>query len=369
MSTLLKTTPKQDGFYAPIESTEHHQTWMIWPHRKDNWNWRARPARRVFAKIANKISKHEPVKMLVTKKDYKFAKKLLSKRVELVVTKYNDSWARDLGPLFLTNDKGERRAVNFHFNGWGLQNSELAKDLKWNYETDDEVSVKIAKHSKVDYYQAPIVLEGGSVHCDGDGTIYTTEECLLNPNRNPNLTKAQIEKYLKEYLNAKKVIWIPRGVFHDETSGHVDNLLHVVNPGHVILTWTDDVNDPQHERSVQAYNFLKKVTDAKGRKIQITKLHQPSSLFIRALEARKNESSEVCFATKKIRHFRMPASYANFYIINDAVVVPIFGDKQWDRNAVKVLSNCFPDRKVIPIYARQVLLGGGNIHCITQHEI
>ncbi|MBW3058973.1 hypothetical protein D6D54_05095 [Spiroplasma poulsonii] len=173
---------------------------MLWPHMKDNWHDDSRPARATFAKIANAISKYEPVKMIINYEDSTEARAMLDENVILVEIKHFDSWDRDMGPLYVINKQGERRVVNFQFNGWGMQNvPEInTPDFKWDYTVDDQVSKVISENSDFDYYQAPMVLEGGSIHQDGDGTIYTTEECLLNPNRNPHLTKTQIEEYLKQ---------------------------------------------------------------------------------------------------------------------------------------------------------------------------
>lgn len=284
-------------FFAPIESIEHKGTWMIWPLMKDDWQKECQPARTVFAKIANSINKHEPVKIIINKSNWNETRKLLDPTIKLIDIKYQDSWARDMGPIYLINKKGQRRAIHFHFTAWGMKNEPSVNPpgWNWNYEIDNKVGIEMTKNSNIDYYQAPIVLEGGSIHQDGEGTIYTTEEYLLNPNRNPDLTKEEIEEHLKQYLNAQKIIWIPRGVYNDETSGHVDNLLHIITPGHVVLTWTDDKNDPQYERSLEALTFLKNSTDAKGRKIKVTKLHQPAPLFITKSEAENREKSPRIF--------------------------------------------------------------------------
>ncbi|WP_425379535.1 agmatine deiminase family protein [Spiroplasma endosymbiont of Stenodema calcarata] len=218
MSKLLTTTPKQDGFYLPAETNSHLRTWMMWPHMKDNWQKNAFPAQKIFTLIAKIISNYEPVQMIVNEENYSRAKKMLGNvNVNLLELNYYDSWARDLGALYLVNAHGERRAVSFQFNGWGMSNSPILKEKQfvWDYTIDNQVSIKMAKISGVKYYSCPfLVLEGGSIHTDGEGTLYTTEECLLNPNRNPNLTKAEIEAYLIQYLNVEKIIWIPQGMFN-----------------------------------------------------------------------------------------------------------------------------------------------------------
>ena len=369
MSKLLTTTPKQDGFYWPAETNNHLRTWMMWPHMKDSWQKDAFPAQKIFTLIAKIISTYEPVEMIVNEENYSRAKKMMGNaNVNLLKLKYYDSWARDLGALYLVNETGDRRAVSFQFNGWGMQNSLVLKEQQfvWDYKVDNQVAIAMARASGLDYYTCPLVLEGGSVHTDGEGTLYTTEECLLNLNRNPKLTKKEIEEYLKQYLNVEKIIWIPRGMYSDETSGHINNLLHVIEPGHLLLNWTDNKIDPQYERSLEALLLLEKTIDAKGRSLKITKLHQPTPLFLTKREASERENS--IRLKHRIAGFRMPASYLNFHLVNKALILPIFGDPIWDQNAITVLQKCFPSREVIPVYAREVLLGGGGIHCITQTE-
>jgi len=195
-------------------------------------------------------------------------------------------------------------------------------DFKWDYTVDDQVSKVISENSDFDYYQAPMVLEGGSIHQDGDGTIYTTEECLLNPNRNPDLSKAEIEAALKQYLNIKKVIWLPYGIFNDETRGHIDNMCCVVKQGTVLLAWTDDQNDPQYERSLAALKVLETTTDAMGRKIKVIKLPIPTPMY-----TTREDTSDIVdkeHVKARLENTRLAGSYVNFYITNGAIILPIF---------------------------------------------
>jgi len=209
------------------------------------------------------------------------------------------------------------------------------------------------------------VLEGGSIHVDGKGTLYTTEECLLDEGRNSTLSKAEIEVVLADYLNIEKVIWLPRGVFNDETNGHVDNIMTVVRPGEVILTWTDDKNDPQYEISNEAYDVLMTEKDARGRSLKVHKLHQPNPILITKEESEGVDAVEGTLP--RLEGDRLAASYVNFLIVNKGVVVPVFNDEH-DQSALQQLSEIFPDRKIVGVYAREILLGGGNIHCITQQQ-
>lgn len=233
------------------------------------------------------------------------------------------------------------------------------------WDLDDDVARRVAELEGIDRYKAPFVLEGGSIHVDGEGTCITTEECLLSPGRNPDLTQAEIEVYLKQYLNIEKVLWIPRGVHNDETTGHVDNLACFLRPGVIALTWTDDKTDPQYERSVEAYDYLKSITDAQGRRLEIHKIHQPDPILITVEEAVGVQAMEGTLPRKA--GDRMAASYVNFYFCNGGAIVPTFNDAH-DIAALEKLRSLLPNRKVVGIPAREILLGGGNIHCITQQQ-
>nr|WP_156902656.1 agmatine deiminase [[Acholeplasma] multilocale] len=351
MKKIINSTPRKDGFWMPGETEQHKGTWMIWPENTLNWPGGGKPAQRTFAKIANTIVKYEPLTMIVSAEQFDNARARLDYRIKLVEMKTNDAWARDTGLTYLKNSKGEIRAVDWIFNGWGG----AGNGVTISCELDDKIARKMAEIAGADYYRANFVLEGGSIHVDGEGTLYTTEECLLNKNRNPHLTKLEIESNLKEYLGVEKVIWLPLGVFNDETNGHIDNMLHVVEPGHVVLTWTYDIKDPQYKISSLALKILENQTDAKGRKIKVTKLLQPTTMHYT-----KEEVDEIDYTNgQRLRDYeaRLPGSYANFYIINGAVILPIF-DNENDQNAIDVISKLFPDRVVEPILAREVLLGG-----------
>jgi agmatine deiminase len=212
-----------------------------------------------------------------------------------------------------------------------------------------------------------MVLEGGSIHVDGEGTCLTTEECLLNSNRNPNMNKDEIEEQLKLYLGVEKVIWLPRGLYgDDDTNGHIDNMCCFVKPGVVLLHWVDDVNDKQHERSAEAFEVLSKATDAKGRTLSILKIHAPGPLFFT-----HDEVSGLVQNNAVVRYegHRLAASYVNFFIANGGIIAPAFGDLVADKAAEEVFRSAFPTHKVVMIQsAREILLGGGNIHCITQQQ-
>ncbi|XP_073040481.1 agmatine deiminase isoform X2 [Primulina eburnea] len=284
----------------------------------------------------------------------------------------NDSWLRDTGPTFVvknritdTENQGSRIAgIDWNFNGYGGVDEGCYQD----WSLDLLITRKVLEIEKLPRFPHSMILEGGSIHVDGEGTCLTTEECLLNKNRNPGLTKRQIEDELKSYLGVKKVIWLPHGLFgDDDTNGHIDNMCCFVRPGAVLLSWTDDDSDPQYERSVEALSVLAKATDAKGRKLEIIKLHVPGPLYMTDEEASALEQDGN--ATPRVAGMRLAASYVNFYIANGAIIAPQFGDEKWDDQALRVLSLAFPDREIVGVAgAREIVLGGGNIHCITQQQ-
>ena len=360
-SNLLTSLPCTDGFRMPAEFEPHAKTWMLWPERPDNWRAAARYAQRAFVDVADAISQFEPVVIGVNPGQYENARKLLPEYVKLAEIPNDDAWMRDCGPTFVVNNMGNVRGIDWIFNAWGGLQSGLY--TSWNL--DDAVPVKVLELEGLDRYKAPIVLEGGSIHVDGQGTLITTEECLLNPNRNPTLTKEEIEQILMSYLGISKVIWLGKGVYHDETNGHVDNLCCFLEPGVVALTWTDDSSDPQHEISLDAFRRLELATDSQGRKLSIHKIHQPNPITLTEVEV---QGVQIVPGTKpRLTGDRMAASYVNFYRCNGGAIVPIFDDPN-DKVALNTLQTLLPNRKVVGVPAREILLGGGNIHCITQQQ-
>lgn len=355
------TTPKQDGFRMPGEFEPHEGCWIIWPERPDNWRLGAKPAQKVFVEVATAISEFEPVTVCVSNAQYDNARTLLPDEIRVVEMSTDDSWIRDCGATFVTNGK-EVRGVDWSFNSWGG----LVDGLYFPWDKDDHVARKMCDMERVGRYRLDdFILEGGSIHVDGEGTLIVTEECLLSDGRNSDMTKEEIEGVLKEYLNLEKIIWIPYGIYNDETNGHVDNITHYIAPGEVILAWTEDKDDPQYEICQKAYEVLSTEKDAKGRTLKIHKLMLPKNILITQEES---EGVDVVAGTlPRQEGDRLAASYANFYIANGGIVFPMFYDDN-DENARKTLESCFPGRKVVGIYAREILLGGGNIHCITQQQ-
>ena len=351
----------------PAEWEHHAGCWLLFPWRTDNWCKGATPAQKAYAHVANAIQQHgsEQVTVGVRAKDWATARVLLSPEVRVVELGCDDAWVRDSGPTFVIKEDGENetrevRGVDWGFNAYG--------GLYAPCERDQLVARKLLEVEGVRRYKAGLVMEGGSFHVDGEGTCLVTEECLLHPSRNPGMSKEEIEAQLKVYLNVEKVIWLEKGVYGDEdTNGHVDNLVCFKAPGEVILHWTDDETDPQYERSWSAFLRLTSETDAKGRALRIHKMPMPGPLYYQAGDTEGLTTVHGAKAVGRAVGTRLAASYVNFYIANEAVVVPQFMDAR-DEEAVELLQLLYPDRRVVGVYSRDILLGGGNIHCITQQQ-
>lgn len=358
---LLASLPKQDGFRMPGEFEPHEGCLMIWPRRPGSWPFGARAARNAFAAVARSICRSETLWMLVWPEDLPEARRLLPPSVRLVPLRTDDAWARDVGPTFLLNREGVLRGVNWEFNAWGGEYDGLYP----HWEQDNEAAPAFCRVLGADCYDArPFVLEGGSIHSDGEGTILTTEPCLLSPGRNPALSKTEIEEKLRAFLGADAILWLPRGIAGDETNEHVDNICAFTRPGEVVLAWTDDPRDPQYACSHACLEALSRMRDARGRRLRVHKLPIPA----RPVCIQPEELAGFSFEEGEDRREageRLAASYVNFYIANRSVLIPQFGDPN-DGKALEILGALFPDREPIPIAARDILVGGGNIHCITQ---
>jgi agmatine deiminase len=359
MSATLRSTPAADGYRMPGEFEPHCGCWIAWPERTDNWRLGAKPAQRAYAAVAEAISPSDPVTVAVSDAQFEHCRSLLSPSIRVVEVSTDDAWIRDTGPTFLLNGQGGRRGVDWHFNAWGG----LHGGLYFPWDRDERVARKVLEVEAVDRYRAPIVLEGGSIHVDGEGTVLSTEECLLNPNRNPQLSREEIEQTLFDYLGAEKMIWLGRGVYNDETDGHVDNLACFARPGVVLITYCEDESDPQHAISRDAQERLEAATDARGRPIEVIRLPSPGPVTIAEEEAGGVDAVEGSLPRRA--GDRLAASYANFYIATTRIVYPLL-DERYDEQAGEVLQGCFPEREIVGVPAREILLGGGNIHCITQ---
>lgn len=356
---IINSTPRADGFYMPAEFSPHYGCIMIFPERSDSWQYGGYAARKAFVKIAEAVSRSERLTVCASQRQYENARRILPDNIRVVEMSSNDSWSRDYAPTFVTNGK-EIRGINWGFNAWGG----LEDGLYFPWDLDDKMARKLCDLYEKDMYDlGGFILEGGSIHVDGEGTCITTEACLLSKGRNSMLTKAEIENFLHDYLNVDKVIWLKNGIYNDETNEHVDNICAFVKPSEVVLAWTDDENDPQYAMSKSCYDILSREVDAKGRSITVHKLRCPKPVTITAEECGGLDTMD--FQPTRTPGERLAASYVNFYIANGAVIMPFFGDPA-DEPARDLLAELFPEREVIPVYARDILIGGGNIHCITQ---
>jgi len=357
---LREKTPAAEGYWMPAEFEPHEATWLLWPERTDNWREGARPAQEAVLKVAAAIGHFEPVNLGVSPEHAQEVRQLTPPGVQVASIEYDDIWVRDTGPTFLVADQPDTlRSVQWRFNAWGGLYQPFTRDLT----IPREISSDAFGREMRDRYAAPIVLEGGAIHVDGQGTVMLTEECVLNPNRNPGMTREQAEAVLRQYLGVDHFIWLGKGVFNDETSGHIDNLACFAGPGRVCLTWTDDENDPQYAISRDAWERLNDSRDAQGRRLEIFKVPMPGPLHMTAEEAAGLVPSESM--KRRYGGDRLAASYVNFYLANGGLIMPLL-DPRTDEQAAAVLRRACPGRLIVGVPAREILLGGGGIHCITQ---
>ena len=341
-----RPTPRELGYRWPAEWEPHAAVWLAWPHDPESFPFLDQ-AENAFADFVHAIHDSEPVELLVLDEAMqKRAAALLGARgtelarVRFRVADYADIWFRDYGPIFVTNPQsGQLAMVKWLFNAWGNKYESLLKD--------NEVPYAMNRALPLPLFEPGIVLEGGSIDGNGRGTVLTTEQCLLNPNRNPRLSKNQIERYLGDYLGARKVIWLKDGIQGDDTDGHIDDVARFVGPTTVLCAYQDDVTDSDHATLLRNYEILLQATDQDGMRLNVVKLPAPG--WIGDSEG------------------RLPASYANFYIGNAKVLAPLFGSPA-DERALEVIQSVFPHRKVIGISAFYLVYGLGTFHCMTQQQ-
>jgi agmatine deiminase len=314
---------------------------MAWPCRDEVWGEQMDAARTAYADVARAIADFEPVTLVCNPSDVAEASLTLGNgtAIDVVSMEIDDSWLRDSGPTFLLDRNGHLAGAHWRFNAWGQKYQP--------YSRDAVVAKRILKHVGARRFRAPFVLEGGAIHVDGEGTVLTTEQCLLNPNRNPDITKAQVEQNLRDWLGVSTVIWLPEGIEDDETDGHVDEIACFVRPGVVLALSTDDKSDGNFDTLQTNLDILRSAKDAKGRPLQVIEVPQP---------ARQEHNGK-----------RLSLSYVNFYIANGGVVMPAF-DVAEDERAFRIIRDAFPNRRVVQVHARDIFLGGGGIHCITQQQ-
>ena len=342
------------GYRMPAEWEQHAATWLGWPHNKTDWPGKFQPIPWVYAEIVRNLARQERVDILVNDaRAEEHARSVLDKanalnenvRFRRAVT--NRGWMRDSAPIFVkrTDKKDPIAAVNWQFNAW-------AKYPDWR--DDDKASERIAKWAGVPVFRPDVngkrvVLEGGSIDTNGRGLLLTTEECLLSDvqARNPQLSRSELERVLADYLGIEKVVWLERGIAGDDTHGHVDDISRFVAADTVLTAVERNTNDDNHEPLRINLDRLKRATDQNGRKLQVIELPMPAPVIFKGR--------------------RLPASYANFYLANGVVLVPVFNDKN-DRCALHILGELFPARDVVPIYCGDLIWGLGAIHCMTQQQ-
>jgi len=341
-------TPKQLGYYFPAEFAPHAATWLSWPHKEASWPGKIEAIYPVYAEFIHHVSKGEMVNINV--QDEAMKEKAIGylqktgadlNRIQFLFHATNDAWCRDHGPAFLINPDAEQKKiiVDWGYNAWG--------DKYPPYDLDDNIPTLIANHYKIPVLHPGIVMEGGSVEFNGKGTLMTTTSCLLNRNRNPHLTQLQVEEYLRNYYGVDHILWLGDGIEGDDTDGHIDDLTRFVSEDTVITVVEYDKKDANYKPLQENLKLLNKLRLENGKQLQIIELPMPSKLIYEDM--------------------RLPASYANFYISNHAVVVPTFRDENDDK-ALDILQQCFPDRKVIGLDSWDIIWGLGSFHCLSQQE-
>lgn len=330
------------SWLMPDEAEPHTRTWMAFGASASVWGDKLLPeVRRNLAGIALAIAEHEPVSMLVRPADMALAKQLMGSAVERIPAALDDLWMRDTGPVFVHGSDGQRGAVDFHFNGWGR---------KQEHAADARVAALVAAHTGTPVVPTPLVLEGGALEVDGRGTAIITESCVLNPNRNPGLTKAACEAELQRVLGLKKVIWLPGIRGRDITDGHTDFYARFVRPGVVVAALDNDPASFDHAVTLRHLAILRESSDAEGKPLEVHTLSAPRRW-------RKTYASK-----------EFAAGYINFYVCNGAVIAPQFGDARADAACKDRLQALFPGRRVVPLNIDAIAAGGGGIHCTTQQE-
>jgi agmatine deiminase len=332
----------------PAEWARHRATWLSWPHNRETWPTQLTRVQEVWLQMVVALAPYEQVCLLVNNAQTEHAVAARLRAMGAIMSNVSflhiftvDVWMRDYGPTFLTRGAKERPlALNdWIFNGWGGKYK--------GYEHDDGVAKEIAAHLDVPAFVHPVVLEGGSIEVNGAGICLTTAQCLLNKNRNPEMGQGEVEQFLKDTLGVSQVIWLGDGIAGDDTDGHIDDIARFVNPTTVVCVLEANSKDENYVALRENYERLQGARDQEGRKLSVTTLPCPAPLH--------------CDGS------RLPASYANFYIANERVLVPVFDDPN-DGEALGILQELFPERRVVGLPCRDVVAGLGALHCVTQQE-
>ncbi|MHC5009748.1 MAG: agmatine deiminase family protein [Planctomycetota bacterium] len=343
-----RPTPRDEGYLWPAEWERHEATWLAWPHDEDTWGDGLEDARERMAELAAAAGEGETVHVLVADEEMEadataHLRAAGARRCRLHRVATCDAWIRDYGPIVVAKGRGRRRArlaLDFTFNAWGGKYEAL--------QPDDGVPRRLKRIHGIPTRRPGIVLEGGSIEGNGRGTLLTTEECLLNTNRNPHLSREEIEAHLREWLGVRHVLWLGEGIVGDDTDGHVDDVARFVNPRTVVTVVEDDPRDENHAPLRDNLRRLRAQADQDGRPLQVVALPMPEPVFSDA-------------------GTQLPASYANFYVMNRAVAVPTFGSKR-DARALRILRRCFPRRRVVGIDCERIVEGFGALHCLS-HQL
>lgn len=343
----MPNLPTDLGFRMPAEWEPHRGTWLSWPHKEASWPGKFEPVPAIFGRLARHLAEHEEVHINVAGPAMETeARRVLDAagaertRIFFHHNPTNDAWCRDHGPIFVQRDAGGRREqliLDWGYNAWGGKYPP--------FDLDDVVPTRIGAELGIPVENPGIVLEGGSIDVNGRGTLITTEACLLNPNRNPQLDRHGIEQYLRSYLGVSKILWLGDGILGDDTDGHVDDLTRFVSSDTVVTVVEDDPSDENYEPLQENLERLRGMTDQDGRPLRVVTLPMPRALY--------HEDQ------------RLPASYANFYIANGVVMLPTY-DEERDAEAASTLQALFPGRRVIGIDCTDLVWGLGAFHCVTQ---
>ena len=397
MKTIYESesTPKADGYYMPAEFAPQERVWMGWPHRTDTWAHGAKPAQAQYANIARAIAEFTPVVMCVNQADYANCKAVFEEDENVLVLEMttDDAWFRDTGATFVIDGKGGKRANHWHFNGYGG----FIDGLYFPWDKDEQIALKMAEFAGCRRYRPDdMILEGGSITVDGEGTVIVTDQCLLSPGRTASAVRieededeiwpayelkfkpwseelrAYMTEHLEQYLGVDKVIWVKEGIDPCETNGHIDDVATYIAPGVVACIWTDDPDYPFYEQCQAAYKTLSEATDAKGRKLKVYKLPMPvEPVYMDQASCDSIDADEN--AEPRVPDEPLIASYMNYLVTNKGVITPQYGDVN-DALAIETLQKIYDETwgegtyKVVGVKSEQVVFGGGNIHCITQQE-
>jgi agmatine deiminase len=332
-------TPYHEGFRMPGEFGPHAGCLMAWPRKEAVFPGRLDQARQAYVQVARSIHGFEPVVMIAHPEDAADAAMMLGPGIEVWPIPIDDSWARDTGPTFVLDSSGRVGGIQWRFNGWG--------GVWPDFDLDARLAQNLLDRLDLPSWAAPVVLEGGAIHVDGQGTLMAVLPCLLDPRRNPGFSREEMERTLTDYLGVTRFIWLDHGLDNDETGGHVDNVACFIRPGVVAVQTAQDPADPNRRTSLENLARLRSARDAAGRPLEVIEIEQP--------------------ALREGKDGRLALSYINFYPANGGVVMPSFGDPM-DQAARETLARLFPDRRLVQIPALDILHGGGGIHCITQQR-